>query len=391
MARMVPNLTDLQLDRLKEKSKAEAKFYIACREQLGSDILVIHSIAWISTTLSSKPRNGETDFTIFDPNGGFIVVEVKGGYVGFDRNSGWYSIGANGKSNLDESPFIQAKREQQATLNQIKKHPRWGDLQIGFLPSGFGVFFTDVEDVSPLLELPEVTSEIVGKKQDLPDIKMWLHSVVNFWNGKYPTNNKLGAAGMRLIEDIYCKPREVRPLLSTRLADEEQIRIKLTEEQSNRLRLLGRRKRAAISGGAGTGKTLLAIEKARQLASEGLETLLLCYNQLLGNQLSALCQEYGNLTARNFHKFCDQRIQRSRVLKGRDWLTEAECDNPGKDFFKEIYPYALWLSNDDFPDEKFDAIIIDEGQDFGPDFWDPLTDLLRDEINSYFYIFYDSA
>ncbi len=41
MAKMVPTLTDPQLDRLREKSTAEAKFYLACRDQLGPEILVI--------------------------------------------------------------------------------------------------------------------------------------------------------------------------------------------------------------------------------------------------------------------------------------------------------------------------------------------------------------
>ena len=391
MARMVPNLSDFQLDRLTLKSKAEARFYVACRDQLGPEIWVIHSIAWISTVSSTRPRNGETDFTIFNPNGGFIVVEVKGGGVGFDRNNDeWYSFGSHGKSVLDESPFLQALREQKATLDQIKNHPNWGDLKIGFLPSGYGVFFPDLEDVSPLLELPEVTPQIVGKKQNLPDVKKWIDGVVDFWNGKYPSSSKLGTAGMRLIEYMYCKPREVHPLLSSRIAEEETIRIKLTEEQSNRLRLLGRRKRAAICGGAGTGKTLLAVEKARQLAGEGMKTLLLCYNQLLGEKLNLLESEFGTLTAMNFHQFCIKRIKEAKEKKMHDWLAEAQRDNLGEDLYDKVYPYALWLANDDFQDGKFDAIIIDEGQDFRPDFWDPLIDLLKDENNSYLYIFFDS-
>lgn len=388
---MVPTLTDPQLDRLREKSSAEAKFYLACRDQLSPEILVIHSIAWISSTMSSRPRNGETDFTIFDPNGGFIVVEVKGGGVGFDRNTNeWYSIGKNGKSILNESPFIQALREQKATLDQIKSNPRWEDLRMGFLPCGYGVLFPDLDDVSPILELPEAAPQIVGKRQDLSDVKNWINRVSDFWRGKYPSTSKLGVTGMQYIEEIYCKPRQVRPLISARLIDEESIRIKLTEEQSNRLRLLGRRKRAAISGGAGTGKTLLAVEKARQLAGEGLHTLLLCYNQLLGDQFRNIEKENVNLTAMNFHQFCIHRINASKARSGKDWLKEAQLDNPGADLFDKVYPYALWLSNDDFQEEKFDAIIVDEGQDFDPDFWDPLMDLLKDENESFLYIFFDS-
>ena len=147
MARMIPELSEARLARLSEKSRAEAAFYVACKEQLGPEILVIHSIAWISTALSARPRNGETDFTIFDPNHGFVVVEVKGGGVGFDRGTDtWYSIGKKGKVTLEESPFLQAMREQKATLDQIKKHPRWNNLNIGFLPSGYGVFLPDTDD-----------------------------------------------------------------------------------------------------------------------------------------------------------------------------------------------------------------------------------------------------
>ncbi len=42
-----------------------------------------------------------------------------------------------------------------------------------------------------------------------------------------------------------------------------------------------------------------------------------------------------------------------------------------------------------FKKKDFDAIIIDEGQDFDPDFWDPLMDLLKDENESFLYIFFD--
>lgn len=53
-------------------------------------------------------------------------------------------------------------------------------------------------------------------------------------------------------------------------------------------------------------------------------------------------------------------------------------------------PFALALSTECFPDERFDAIIVDEGQDFrGDDFWMPLEMLLRNEKESYLYIFLD--
>ena len=49
------------------------------------------------------------------------------------------------------------------------------------------------------------------------------------------------------------------------------------------LDLLRRTRRAAIYGCAGSGKTTLAVEKARRLAEEGFCTLLTCYNKALGS------------------------------------------------------------------------------------------------------------
>jgi len=45
--------------------------------------------------------------------------------------------------------------------------------------------------------------------------------------------------------------------------------------------------RAAIEGAAGTGKTVLAMEKARRLATTGRRVLLLCFNSPLAQDLAA--------------------------------------------------------------------------------------------------------
>ncbi|NJO76961.1 MAG: DEAD/DEAH box helicase family protein [Leptolyngbyaceae cyanobacterium RM1_406_9] len=56
------------------------------------------------------------------------------------------------------------------------------------------------------------------------------------------------------------------------------------------LNILRYQKRAAIIGGAGTGKTLLAIEKAAQLAESGLRVLFVCYNTNLAKWISGRLQ-----------------------------------------------------------------------------------------------------
>jgi len=69
------------------------------------------------------------------------------------------------------------------------------------------------------------------------------------------------------------------------LADEESQLVELTENQMQVLRFIQGHRRALIEGCAGSGKTMLAIEKARMLASQGFKVLLLCFNAPLADFL----------------------------------------------------------------------------------------------------------
>ena len=76
MARMIPALAGEQLRAL--RSRAEARFYEACRDQLPADVVVIHSASWVYRDARGRLREGEADFTILVPQAGVLAVEVKG-------------------------------------------------------------------------------------------------------------------------------------------------------------------------------------------------------------------------------------------------------------------------------------------------------------------------
>lgn len=258
MGKIFPQLSDERLDAL--QSKAEARFYRACRDQLSSKWLVLHSIPYVSR-LSGELRDGEADFVIFAPDRGMLVVEIKGGGISFEPSQGlWYSMNASGEKKQIKDPFTQVTKEKHALLEIIKAHRSWPALGISWLLAGHAVFLPDVVRLDPLI-LPHAPREIMGGREDLQDLERWLERVTTFWAGEDPYSLRLTSAAMTFIEDLFCKAREVRPLVSTQLREEEAIRIRLTEQQARILRALGRRRRAAICGGAGTGKTLLAVEK----------------------------------------------------------------------------------------------------------------------------------
>jgi superfamily I DNA/RNA helicase len=87
----------------------------------------------------------------------------------------------------------------------------------------------------------------------------------------------------------------------------EQEVVRLTQGQMGVLDMLRGQRRASIVGPAGSGKTMLAREKARRLAREGFRTLLVCFNQPLARTLADdLAGEPapGGLTVSTFHELC---------------------------------------------------------------------------------------
>lgn len=382
-----PELSDSCLKILEIKSRAEADFYRACRDQLFGQYLTYHSIQTVRLSQRGAPRDGEADFVIFDPNNGFIVVEVKGGGISYNpENDEWHTYNARGRYSIKD-PFRQAKEEKYAILEKIKKHPGWSTLGIQKILIGHAVFFPDLDNLKSLIT-PNSPREILGGREDLTNLKLWVARVINYWKGPVTRFQPLKKRGIQLIEDIFSKDIEVRPLVSADLHNEEIIRYRLTEQQANSINLLGERKRVTICGGAGTGKTLIAIHKAQELANNGLHVLLLCFNRALADRLKVVVGHNEKLWPMSFHQLCEWRIQVVKDKTGLDLLSKARADHPGKDKFDVHYPYAMAVSIDICP-IHFDAIIVDEGQDFGEEYWLPVEFLLKDEKESCLFVFYD--
>ena len=90
----------------------------------------------------------------------------------------------------------------------------------------------------------------------------------------------------------------------------------------------------------------------------------------------------------SFHQLCSWRIKQASINGGRNILTEVEMEYPSEDKFDVHYPCGLALSSEILQD-KFDAVVVDEGQDFKDTYWLALSYLLKDEEKSPFFIFLD--
>lgn len=383
---MIPQLSEEQLKVF--PSRAEARFYEACRDRLSEDIVVIYSANWIYRDAKGRLNEGEADFTILSPQRGLLAVEVKGGGVSFDAATGaWHSVDRNGKQNVIKNPFKQASKERHALLDQITGDVSWRQWAGARLTIGHAVMLPDIGDSTPLLG-PDRQRELVGVNADIQNIAQWYDRVTRFWG--QANDDTLGAKGMKLIEGILCKSIEVWPFLRAAVDDAEQQRIRLTANQAKVFRIIGGRRRAVVSGGAGTGKTVLAVEKTKALANAGLSVLLLCYNRPLADSLSIGLKDEPLIQAQSYHQLCDQQIRQAHQ-KGYDVLKEAVEAYPGtgnQHRFDVQMPYALALSADVI-EERFDALVVDEAQDFSDEYWLGMEMLLRDQENSHLYIFID--
>lgn len=384
---MIPALSEEQLKAF--PSRAEARFYESCRDQLPDEVAVIYSANWIYRDTRGRIKEGEADFTILFPQTGILAVEVKGGGVAFDAPSGkWYSLDRHGQRNEIKDPFKQASNERHALLDQLTAHPTWRQWTGKRLTLGHAVMLPDITDATPLLG-PDRRREIVGVNGDIPAVKQWLDRVLRFW--KQPNDDALGSKGVRLVEDILCKSIDVLPALRAAIDDAERQRIRLTANQAKILRTIGGRRRAVVSGGAGTGKTVLAVEKARQLAQANQSVLLLCYNRPLADSLAIGLRDEQRIQVFSYHQLCDRRIRQAQQELGKNLFDEAAEAYPGNSEqhrFDVQMPYALALSADVL-DEKYDAIVVDEAQDFSDEYWLGVEMLLRDQDEGYLYIFID--
>ena len=385
MAKMIPVLTEEQLNNL--DSQAEARVYRLCRDCLPERVVVLHRIEWIVRHSGGGAQDGEADFLVCDTEGAVLVLEIKGGGITFDPTADeWSSTDARGTSHAIQDPFRQARGAKYAVLGKLQEHRRWSQLRAGKIVLGHAVLFPDIDDVSRF-EVARSPRPVVAGRLDIADFVKWWRGLTAYWRNQDASLKPPGKGVVGLAEEVFARPATARKLVAAHLAEEEAIRVRLTAQQARILGMLGGRRRAAIRGGAGTGKSLLAVEKAKRLATEGFRTLLLCYNRPLAEHLEAACSRTTGLEVANFHTLCGHRCELAKQ-PGRNLTAEAEAAYPGANYYDVILPSALAYSADVLPD-RYDAVVVDEGQDFRDEYWFAIEMLLADSEKSPLYVFFD--
>lgn len=385
MARFIP-----PIDPNAIKVKSERDVAKTLLKQLPNDCIVYHSYPWLRlergfyNSKNQTLREGEADFLILWPDKGLLVLEVKGGNIRYEAETRqWYSRDFCDNVHHIKDPFEQASNSLHVLMKTIKK-----SLQINTsLPFAFGyaVCFPDLVYKGGAVP-PGAEPNIIIDLGDFLTSDSLAKAVANALR-KWNRGAELKAMAPELrkkIERAISPEFNLMPRLSRQLETQEEQLVRLTDEQARVLEFCAVNSRVAIEGVAGSGKTLLALAQSRRFADQGKRTLFLCYNKALAEWLrESLPADYADrIDIHHFHGLAHDACRRAGI--------PFEPDKSDS-FWQEECAELLMQAASVLPDLKYDAVVVDEGQDFLADWWFAIDELNSEGAEGSLYVFYDPA
>ena len=338
MGLLVPEDFDLTL----LKNDAERDVVIALRDQLTDGWYIIPS-----QRLSTSYRDHELDVVIMHRDFGIADIEVKGHRVSV-REGVWCS----GERQLSPQPFEQARNNAGTLRDLLQKHQP--DL-FEHAKVRYAVAFPNTAEVRGSLP-PEMRPEELFLAPAIDDI---VTAVEDLFLTR-PNYTPFTEAHIRAVIELL-RPNAnfvVDPEASARRA---RARLEaICASQVKALERLDENRRVVVTGGAGTGKTRLALAWAKRALMRDERVLLTCFNEPLADQISRYMFEDDNLVTGPF-------LQIARGLTGMPTIEVPEglSEDDTKRFWDiEVvgHLHYHWPEVED----RFDTIIIDEAQDFSP-------------------------
>lgn len=378
MARFIPDVATEDIIHDSERVVYEAL------RGLPSGFVVLHSFPWLrqARDLAAEPlREGEADFVILHPERGLLVLEVKGGRPELTGRT--WSRG--GKPLRD--PFDQARRNRYALLDAIEERTR-KRVHRGMYAHGDVVVFPHAKfmGVLPVNSDPRILVDASGISM-LPArieeaFKAWARCETHLAPRHFT----------EMLDALMPKLRLMRCAGADVSAERHRI-VQITLDQRATLLGLLENERVLVEGTAGSGKTLLALEFALTLADRGERVLFLCYNR----HLCAWLQEQakhdsrgqrsgGRLEISTFHACARSFAKRAHV--------DFEVPSTNEQAFWDdeaplVMEQALEVLRARGQAESFDAIVVDEAQDFAPDWWVTIESLSKAGQAGRLYAFLD--
>ena len=284
-----------------------------------ADFHLYPNAEWLGPMRDGGPaRDGEADLVIVHEDLGILVLEVKSGAPTRDQAGRWW-IGGH---ELSRDPFEQAKDSKIQLVRKLEAMPDWPPRT--YPRAGHAIALPEVD----LASLPrghaflgaDAPPELVLDAETLEDpaaIRRWVEAAYAYWLGDGTKGAPLGALGVRLLDEILAPTWSLRRLVRGRIEDDRAELLAATRAQELILNRTRSVRRLEVVGPAGSGKSMLAAEKARRLAREGYRTLLVCFNSRLATSLIRELEDApapGGLDVTTFHRLCERLGGQAGVL-----------------------------------------------------------------------------
>lgn len=322
-------------------------------------------------------KDHEADFVVAIEGAGIVCLEVKGGEVWHDGEY-W----RQGKTAKRIEPVEQARGACYALREYVESHPAWTQ---GRLRWDHMVVFPHAE-IADDFALPDCPRWKIIDRTQLDQLLPLIRRVPLTKQQDHPY---LTATG---IEQLHTALRgrglPQRDVVARSMENESAADL-ITEQQNALLGAIRLINRVEVRGGAGSGKTYLALEQARRLTRAGQRVALVCYSHGLASYLGRVVSQWGY---RDRPAYVGEFHQLGVEWGAAEGPDESIRTSDAAQFWEHELPRQMAeLAEDLDPADRFDAIVIDEAQDFADDWWRPMLACLNDPDEDGIYVFSDEA
>ena len=366
-------------------------------QKLDADYLLWYDVA-------VGPRHQHPDFVVMHPRRGILILEVKdyrlSTLIQVDRQS-WVIHTYTGPKTV-ANPLEQARQYAHQVVGALERDPQLvhpdGRYQgkLAF-PWSYGVVLPNITraqfdkaELGHALEPHRVVcQDEMGEHVKPEDLQSRLWEMFPYLIGGAMSLPQMDRVRWIMFPDVRVPPQGAL-FAEDAEAELPSIMRVMDLQQEQLARSLGEGHRV-IHGVAGSGKTMLLGYRAEHLAKAQTATskpiLILCYNEPLAKQLARVMAAKGiadRVHAVHFHKWCrDQLVAYGQTLP-------AQHLPVGEKMAEMVQRVITGIDRRQIPSGQYQAVLIDEGHDFAPE-WLRLVVQMVDPTTNSLLVLYDDA